>query len=125
MFNRADDRQFHTLLPGVAMAPLSHGDKTLMVQFRLDAGAELPLHQHPYEQTGYLLSGRMRMTIGEAVLPVPSGSGRIGIRRQGVRPHSTPATARLRAGSAWRKTSATMSPPLLISATTRLALKPR
>ena len=73
MFSRTDDLQFHALLPGVEMAPLSHGDKTLMVQFRFEAGADLPLHQHPYEQTGYLVSGKMRMTIGEEVFEVLPG----------------------------------------------------
>jgi quercetin dioxygenase-like cupin family protein len=73
MFSRADDQTFHQLLPGVEMKPLSHGEKTLMVQFRFKAGADLPIHQHPYEQTGYLVSGRMRLTIGSDVFEVLPG----------------------------------------------------
>ena len=37
---------------------------TLMTEFRLEKGAQLPRHHHPYEQTGYLVSGRIRLTIG-------------------------------------------------------------
>jgi quercetin dioxygenase-like cupin family protein len=35
-----------------------------MTEFRLEGGRVLPLHQHPYEQTGYLVCGRLRLTIG-------------------------------------------------------------
>lgn len=47
----------------IDMKTLVYGEKTLMVEFRLQAGAELPAHHHPYEQTGYLVSGKMDLTI--------------------------------------------------------------
>jgi quercetin dioxygenase-like cupin family protein len=39
------------------------------------AGFEVPAHCHPYEQTGYLVSGRLRFTVaGERFDAVPGSS---------------------------------------------------
>ena len=35
-----------------------------MTEFRLRQGAVLPRHSHPREQTGYLVKGRIRLSIG-------------------------------------------------------------
>jgi quercetin dioxygenase-like cupin family protein len=35
-----------------------------MTEFILTKGAALPLHAHPYEQTGYLVKGHIRLKIG-------------------------------------------------------------
>jgi hypothetical protein len=43
---------------------VSFGERTLLVEFRLQKGAVLPKHKHGHEQTGYLVSGRMDLTIG-------------------------------------------------------------
>lgn len=53
------------MMPGVRMRPLVHGEKSLLCEFLLEEGHRLPLHDHPHEQTGYLLSGRLRFRIGE------------------------------------------------------------
>jgi quercetin dioxygenase-like cupin family protein len=73
MINHHSDETFRELLPGIRMKTLVHGDKTLMVEFHLDAGAELPRHAHPYEQTGYLTSGAMRLSIGDTIHEVGPG----------------------------------------------------
>jgi len=44
-----------------------------MTEFRLRKGSELPLHSHPHEQTGYLVSGRIRLHIGSYVFDVDPG----------------------------------------------------
>jgi quercetin dioxygenase-like cupin family protein len=51
-------------LAGIEQKTLVHGDKTLMVEFRLQKGCTLPLHSHPHEQIGYLVKGHVRLTIG-------------------------------------------------------------
>lgn len=51
-------------LSGIDRKTLVHGDKTLMTEFVLCKGAVLPRHSHPHEQTGYLVSGRIRLSIG-------------------------------------------------------------
>ena len=65
MFVDRSDEGFVETAPGVRLRVLAHGDATLMAEFRLTAGHELPAHAHPHEQTGYLLSGRIRLHIGD------------------------------------------------------------
>jgi quercetin dioxygenase-like cupin family protein len=75
MFTQHCDDAYKTLLPGIQMKTLVYGEKTLLVEFRLENGRQLPRHAHPYEQTGYLVSGHMRLTIGAEVFDVePGGS---------------------------------------------------
>jgi quercetin dioxygenase-like cupin family protein len=66
MFAKADDSGFRQVLDGVELKTLTHGERTLLAQFRLAEGAVVPEHQHPQEQTGYLVSGRLRFTVGDA-----------------------------------------------------------
>ena len=47
------------------MRPLAFEEKTILCEVTLKAGSELPSHSHPYEQTGYLLSGKLNFRIGE------------------------------------------------------------
>jgi len=69
------DKGFVAALPGIARKTLAYGEKTLMVEFRLEKGSALPLHSHPYEQIGFLVSGRMVLTIaGEAKEVAPGDS---------------------------------------------------
>ena len=65
MFAQGDDSGDSTPLEGIRQKTLVYGARTLMTEFRLEAGRVLPLHQHPYEQTGYLVRGRLRLTIGQ------------------------------------------------------------
>jgi quercetin dioxygenase-like cupin family protein len=73
MILQASDEGYVAVLPGIARKTLVYGEKTLMVQFRLEKGAILPIHAHPYEQTGYLVSGRMVLTIGGRSVEVGPG----------------------------------------------------
>lgn len=63
MFTERSEERYRELLPGVALRTLVHGDRTLMGEFRIAAGAVIPSHHHPYEQTGYLVSGRMEFDV--------------------------------------------------------------
>jgi len=64
MFTTTNPEGFAPALPGIERKTLVHGPRTLLTEFRMQAGSTLPLHEHPYEQTGYLVSGRMRLSIG-------------------------------------------------------------
>lgn len=46
------------------MRPLSFEEKTILCEFILEKDYKLPAHQHPYEQTGYLVSGKLNFRIG-------------------------------------------------------------
>ncbi|MBJ6800479.1 cupin domain-containing protein [Geomonas propionica] len=63
MFEKSSEEGYQQVLPGIRQKTLVHGEKTLMVEFLLEQGALLPLHSHPHEQTGYLVSGRIRLSI--------------------------------------------------------------
>lgn len=65
MFEKHTGDGYKQVLDGVTQKTLVHGGKTLMVEFRLKQGAALPLHSHLHEQTGYLVKGRLRLTVGE------------------------------------------------------------
>ena len=65
MFTTHDGEDHETGLPGIRMKTLCFGDRTLMTEFHLAAACVLPLHSHPHEQTGYLVAGYLRLTIGD------------------------------------------------------------
>ena len=75
MFTAAGDNGYADALSGIRRKTLSYGDATLMTEFRLRCGAVLPVHDHPHEQTGYLVAGRLRLTIDDKTCDVePGGS---------------------------------------------------
>jgi quercetin dioxygenase-like cupin family protein len=61
--------------PGVRRRVLSCGDNVMVVQFKIDAGAAVPLHTHPHEQVGHVVSGRMRFRIGDQERELGPGDG--------------------------------------------------
>lgn len=81
MFAKQNLSGYKTVLSGIDQKTLVHGEKTLMTEFRLKRDSLLPLHSHHHEQTGYLVSGHLRLYIGKEphdVLPgdswcVPGG----------------------------------------------------
>ena len=75
MFLKKSASGYKTAVEKIEMKTLAYGEKTLMSEFRLQQGASLPRHSHPHEQTGYLVSGRMELTIGpESHLVEPGDS---------------------------------------------------
>ncbi len=73
MFYRKNQEPYRPVLPGIEMKTLVYGEKTLLVEFHLKSGSSLPRHSHPYEQTGYLVSGHMRLSIGAETFDVQPG----------------------------------------------------
>ena len=65
MFSSHSSDGYDEPLPGIRQKTLVFGARTLMTEFLLEKGGSLPIHSHPYEQTGYLVSGRMLLKIGE------------------------------------------------------------
>ena len=63
MFNPGSTQGYQNVTDKIRMKTIVYGAKTLMTEFRLAAGADLPEHQHPHEQTGYLVAGRIDLTI--------------------------------------------------------------
>jgi quercetin dioxygenase-like cupin family protein len=73
MFYKRVNTGYKQALEGVKLKTLVYGDKTLCTEFRLEMGSKLPRHRHPHEQTGYLVSGRIRFSIGEEMFEVTPG----------------------------------------------------
>jgi quercetin dioxygenase-like cupin family protein len=88
MFQKKTEDRGRRLLDGVYLKVRVHGEKTLMGEFCLEKGAVVPAHDHPHEQTGVLLSGRLRFTVdGERI---DAGPGDAWCIAGGV-PHSAEA----------------------------------
>ena len=78
MFCKSDSNGYREVLPGIYMKTVVYGESTLMTEFRLNKGSILPAHEHVHEQTGYLVSGRMILSIGnDSYEVVPGDSSNI------------------------------------------------
>jgi quercetin dioxygenase-like cupin family protein len=73
MISRHSDKNFHIAAEGVQIKTLVHGDATLMAKFKLSKSALVPRHSHPYEQTGYLISGNILLHIEEEKYEMKQG----------------------------------------------------
>jgi quercetin dioxygenase-like cupin family protein len=65
LFTKYNQINYKPLIKGVRMRPLVYEQKMIMCEFLLEHDHLLPLHNHPYEQTGYLISGKLRFHIGD------------------------------------------------------------
>ena len=73
MINRNSKENYHDLIDGVSIKTLVHGEKTLLTEFVMIGGSLLPLHNHPYEQTGYMVSGKILLQIGTEKFEMKKG----------------------------------------------------
>ena len=73
MFRNKSSNGYITVLDGIKRKTLVYGEKTLMTEFILEKGKILPSHSHPQEQTGYLVSGKILLTIGKQRYEVNPG----------------------------------------------------
>lgn len=73
------------MLPGVFRKTMSMTDRVMLCEITLKEGAGVPLHQHPHDQIGYVVQGKIRMQIGaESIIFNPGDSYAI----PGGTPHS-------------------------------------
>ena len=73
MFTKSNKDGYKQILPGIKIKTMVYGEKSLLSEFRMEQGSQLPFHAHPQEQTGYLIAGRIRLTIGEETFEVEPG----------------------------------------------------
>ena len=73
MFYKRKNEGYQQVIPGVALKTTVHGERTQIVEFKLAAGNTLPVHAHEQEQTGYLVSGSIVLTIGGETFNVEPG----------------------------------------------------
>ncbi len=65
MYGIASKNGYTEIIKGIKIKTIAYGEKTLMTEFVIAAGAELPAHTHTHEQTGYLVKGRIKLFIGD------------------------------------------------------------
>ena len=58
-----DEVQEIEMFEGVSRRTLNQGDQTSIHEIVIAKGAVVPEHTHPHEQTGYLVSGRLRFVM--------------------------------------------------------------
>ena len=73
MLRKKDTGEYRQLLDGVHMKTLVYGEKTLMSKFKLAKEARIPFHLHPHEQTGIIISGKLRFKIGDEMFEAETG----------------------------------------------------
>ena len=61
------------LFPGCRIRT-PYGKNLMLSYVEIDEGADVPSHQHPHEQAGMVLSGRLEFTIGEETRTVEAGA---------------------------------------------------
>lgn len=61
------------MFPGVVRRTMTDGERMMLCEVTLDKGAVVPTHTHPHEQTGYMVSGRMRFQVGDEVRDLSPG----------------------------------------------------
>ena len=73
MFYKKEPGNYKKALDGVTYKTLAYGIRTLLSEFRLEKGSVIPSHNHPHEQTGYMISGRMTFTINGEIYNAEPG----------------------------------------------------
>jgi quercetin dioxygenase-like cupin family protein len=73
LFYKVHESGYKQALPGIRLKTLVYGENTLLSEFRLEANSILPRHSHYHEQTGYLVEGRIRLTIGQQTFEAGPG----------------------------------------------------
>ena len=87
MFEKQSEVGYMRAVPGIEQKTLVYGEKTLMVEFRLDKGAILPQHAHPHEQIGTVLKGKLELSVaGEKQIVTAGGAYHIpsGVTHSGL-----------------------------------------
>ena len=63
MFFFNDRAEVVEMLPGLFRRTLVSDERLMICRFDLDKGVEIPSHSHPQDQAGYVVSGRIRVSV--------------------------------------------------------------
>ena len=73
MFGKKSTSGYHETPVGTKVKTLNYGKNMLMVEFIMPKGSIPPAHRHIHEQTGYLVSGSIKMCIGDTEMVCHAG----------------------------------------------------
>jgi quercetin dioxygenase-like cupin family protein len=75
-FCDTENREAREIVPGIRLQTF-WGEKMLLSVVNLDAGAVLPNHSHPHEQSGTVIFGTLRLTIAGETRNLTAGDAYI------------------------------------------------
>jgi len=75
MISKNHEGNYVEMAEGIRRRTLASGDNTVICEFSFKKGAVVPSHNHIFEQTGYLVSGRLLFTIEGDQHEVTPGDG--------------------------------------------------
>lgn len=73
MFSKHSSEGYRSTIKGIKQKTLAYGKNMLMSELRLTKGTRIPTHDHPHEQTGYLVTGKTRLFIDDNVYDCSPG----------------------------------------------------
>jgi quercetin dioxygenase-like cupin family protein len=88
MFRHNSEAKRVEMFPGVSRRTLNSADNSTLVEITLAKGSVVPLHNHPHEQNGYVVSGRVLFQIGDLTRELAAGDGYCA---RGAEPHGVTA----------------------------------
>ncbi len=63
LFYRLIDAPLVEMVPGLIRRTLVSGKGLMICRFDLESGVQIPVHSHPHDQAGYVVSGRIEITV--------------------------------------------------------------
>jgi quercetin dioxygenase-like cupin family protein len=75
------------MMAGVTRHTMGTTDEAMLCEFRLAQGAVIPKHDHMNDQVGYVVSGKLELTIGDETRVLNAGESYAipgGVAHQGV-----------------------------------------
>lgn len=73
MLLRSDDRKPVEMVPGVTRKTFGTTPSMMLCEITLAKGSVVPRHQHPHDQVGYVVSGQIKMIVGDAEMVCTPG----------------------------------------------------
>jgi quercetin dioxygenase-like cupin family protein len=73
MFDKCSNEGYRSTIKGINQKTRVYGPNTLMTELKMEKGTRIPTHKHSQEQTGYLVSGRTRLFIGDRIFTCDPG----------------------------------------------------
>jgi quercetin dioxygenase-like cupin family protein len=61
------------MLSGLVRRTMAQTKSVMLCEFTFDAHVEIPIHSHPHEQVGYIVAGRVEMTIDGQKFEIKKG----------------------------------------------------
>ena len=72
-FARLASLPVRTIFNGTIRGHYAHLERSTLGEVHLDAGTDVPIHQHPHEQFTYVIEGRFEFRVGDETTVLEPG----------------------------------------------------